>query len=290
MSIHIYQLHYGILCLRFHLIDYLYISCVVYTVSPNRLCIFYVLKCSIVRLEIGEPQLKNNQNKDFQPIFYKGTTFANYEEAMHVLLFNNYALMDDLFGNRSTKANCDALVAKKLDDEICVNSNDNELYNKSQVENELYEESQGDNDEDQLYFESGCTNDILSPNQYPNDLSRFQNNIIAYVSPSTKRLHDDIIRNSPSRVRHHNADSLRASRKNMISIIDYIISIGEIEDDPQSAMLFDNMEKTLQKFKLELQQRKLSQPKTPPRKDMIEFPAFNGPKKKPEPRLKGFGG
>jgi hypothetical protein len=23
---------------------------------------------------------------------------------------------------------------------------------------------------------------------------------------------------------------------------------------------------------------------------MIEFPAFNGPKKKPEPRLKGFGG
>ena len=105
-----------------------------------------------------------------------------------------------------------------------------------------------------------------------------------------QRQYDDIVANSPSRVRHHNAESLRASRKNMISIIDYIISIGEIEEDPQSAIMFDKMEKTLQKFKLELQQRKLLQPKTPPRKGMIEFPAFNGPKKKPEPRLKGFGG
>jgi hypothetical protein len=51
-------------------------------------------------------------------------------------------------------------------------------------------------------------------------------------------------------------------------------------------MLFDKMEKSLQKFKLELQQQKISQPETPPRKGMIEFPAFNGPKKKPEPRLK----
>jgi len=76
----------------------------------------------------------------------------------------------------------------------------------------------------------------------------------------------------------------------MISIIDYIISIGDIEEDPQSAILFDKMEISLQKFKMELQQQKIPQPKTPPRKGMIEFPAFNGPKKKPEPRLKGFGG
>ena len=54
----------------------------------------------------------------------------------------------------------------------------------------------------------------------------------------TKRLHDDIEENSPSRIRHHNAESLRASRKNMISIIDYIISIGDIEEDPKSAIFF----------------------------------------------------
>jgi hypothetical protein len=254
------------------------------------LCILRVLKCSITRLEIGEAHLTNNKNKVFQPIFNKGNTFSNYEEATHVLSSNNCVLMDDLFGIRSTKANSDALVANQLDDEISVDSNEIELYEESLVGNEIYRKSHVDNVEDQLNFESGSTDDILSPNQNPNELSRYRNNIMAYVSPSIKRLHDDIIRNSPSRVRHHNAESLRASRKNMISIIDYIISIGEIEEDPQSAFMFDDMEKTLQKFKLELQQRKSSQPKTPPRKGMIEFAAFNGLKKKTEPRLKGFGG
>ena len=113
---------------------------------------------------------------------------------------------------------------------------------------------------------------------------------MTYISPMTKCLNDDIEENSPSRICHHNVESLRASRKNMISIIDYIISIGDIEEDPQSAILFDKMKKTLQMMKLEFQQLKISQPKTPPRKGMIEFPAFNAPKKKPEPRLKGLCG
>jgi len=144
---------------------------------------------------------------------------------------------------------------------------------------------------DQLYFDStNAIDDALSPLKNHNDLSRFENNVMTYVSPMTKHLHDDIEENSPSRIRHHNAVSLRASRKNMISIIDYIIDNGNIDEDPQSAILFDKMEKTLQKMKLEFQQLKMLQPKTPRRKGMIEFPAFNAPKKKPEPRLKGFGG
>ncbi len=36
--------------------------------------------------------------------------------------------------------------------------------------------------------------------------------------------------------------------------------------------------------------RLLPTPMTPPRKDMIAFAAFDGRKKKPEPRLKGYGG
>ncbi len=77
--------------------------------------------------------------------------------------------------------------------------------------------------EDQLYFESANgINDVLSPHQNPNDLSRFQNNSMTNVSPSTKCLHGDMVENSPSRICHHNAESLQASRKNMISIIHYI--------------------------------------------------------------------
>jgi hypothetical protein len=225
----------------------------------------------INRIEMGVSELKNNPLLAFQPIFYKGTSFANYEEARHVLSLNNCVLMDDLFQNQSTKPSSEATCAKNLDKEIG-------------------DDSIVENDDDLLHFEGGTTDEFMSPNKISNDLSRYQNNIMAYVSPATKRLHNDILRTSPSRVRHHNAESLRASRKNMIDIIDYIIKIGEIEEDPQSAIMFDDMEKTLQKYKLELQRRKLSQPKTPPRKGMIEFAAFNGPKKKPEPRLKGVGG
>ena len=37
----------------------------------------------------------------------------------------------------------------------------------------------------------------------------------------------------------------------MISIIDYIIDNGNMGEDPQSAILFDKMKKTLQKMKLQ---------------------------------------
>jgi hypothetical protein len=41
---------------------------------------------------MSEPQLTNDQNKVFQPMSYKGTTFENYKEAMHVLSCNNCVL------------------------------------------------------------------------------------------------------------------------------------------------------------------------------------------------------
>ena len=118
--------------------------------------------------------MTNNQNKVFQPIFYKGTTFANYEEATHVLSSNNCVLMDDLFGIRSKQANSEALVANQLDDEIGVDSEDIELYEESGVQNETYRTSHVDNLEDQFNFE-GSTADIHSPIQIqnPTELSRY---------------------------------------------------------------------------------------------------------------------
>ena len=214
-----------------------------------------------MRLEMGQDEI---------PIFYKGTTLSNYQEACHVLSCNNCVLLDDLF---LRKGNIDAAVSNKFNDGI------------ADIDDEQDEESILD------YFDNANAIDsVISPLKNHNDLSRFQNNIMTYVSPMTKRLHNEIQENSPSRLLHHNAVSLRESRKNMISIIDYILDNGNIDEDPHSAILFDKMEKTLQKIKLEFQQLKISQPKTPPRKGMIEFPAFNAPKKKTEPRLKGLGG
>ncbi len=51
--------------------------------------------------------------------------------------------MYDLFGNQSTKANFDTLVAKKMDGEIFVDSDENDLYKESLVENELYGKKSG---------------------------------------------------------------------------------------------------------------------------------------------------
>ena len=195
------------------------------------------------------------------PIFYKGTTLSNYQEACHVLSCNNCVLLDDLF---LRKGNIDAAVSNKFNEGI-TNIDDEEQDEESILD----------------YFDNAnAIDDFISPLKHHNDLSRFQNNIMTYVSPMTKRLHNEIQENSPSRLLHHNAVSLRESRKNMISIIDYIIDNGNIDEDPQTAILFDKMEKTLQMIKLEFQQLKISQPKTPPRKGMIEFPAFNAPKKK----------
>ena len=59
----------------------------------------------------------------------------------------------------------------------------------------------------------------------------------------------------------------------MMNNIDYIFSIGDFEEDPQAAMLFDKMEKSIQKIKLEFQQLnlKLLQPKTPPQKGWLNL-------------------
>jgi len=215
-----------------------------------------------VRLKIGQEEI---------PIFYKGTTLSNYQEACHVLSCNNCVLLDNLF---LRKGNIDAAVSNKFNKGITY------IDDEEQDEESILD-----------YFDNAnAIDDFISPLKHHNDLSRFQNNIMIYVSPMTKRLHNEIQENSPSRLLHHNAVSLRESRKNMISIIDYIIDNGNIGEDPQTAILFDKMEKTLQMIKLEFQQLKISQPKTPPRKGMIEFPAFNAPKKKPEPRLKGLCG
>ena len=167
-----------------------------------------------MRLEMGQEQT---------PLLYKGTTLSNYQEACHVLSCNNCVLLDDLF---LKKGNIDAAVSNKFQEGI------------SDINDEQYEESILDS-----FDNANAINDVISPLKNHNDLSRFQNNIMSYVSPMTKLLHNDLEENSPSRIRHHNAVSLRESRKNMISIIDYIIENGNIDKDPQSAMLFDKMEK-----------------------------------------------
>jgi hypothetical protein len=118
--------------------------------------------------------------------------------------------------------------------------------------------------------------ELNTPRKNSNDISLFNDNTLSFLSPSNKCLHQDIAENSPANLPHHTGESIRASRKNIIANVDYVIENGRIENDPESAMLFDEMEKTVADFKLRLQRRILPTPMTPPRKDMIAFAAFDG--------------
>ena len=108
--------------------------------------------------------------------------------------------MEDLLRHCLRKGTIEAGVAEPFDEGIGIADTDDLPYEESELGYVA----------DELYFESAnAIDDVLSPLKNHNDLSRFQNNITTYVSPITKRLHDDIEENSPSRICRHNAESLR---------------------------------------------------------------------------------
>ncbi len=76
----------------------------------------------------------------------------------------------------------------------------------------------------------------------------------------------------------------------MLYNIDWIIQYGMIEDNADAAAIFDGMEKYVQKCKLKLQQMILLEKNQGKRLGKLEFPAFDGKKKKTEPQLKGYAG
>jgi len=128
--------------------------------------------------------------------------------------------------------------------------------------------------------------ELNTPSKNRNDISLFNDNTLSFLSPSTKRLHQDIAENCPTNLLQHNSESISASRKNIIANVDYMIDNGNIVNDPESAILFDELEKTVADFKLRLQRRILPTPMTPPRNDMIAFAAFDGKKKKNRAKIK----
>jgi hypothetical protein len=59
-------------------------------------------------------------------------------------------------------------------------------------------------------------------------------------------------------------------------------------NNPNAAKIFDDMEKFVQDSKFKIQQSIVSDKLIPPKEESIDFAAFTGKKKKPEPRLKGY--
>ncbi len=133
---------------------------------------------------------------------------------------------------------------------------------------------------------------VTSPTKtgHQSEIARFNDNTLLYISPQTKKLHSDILKNSPANLSHHNNNTIQASWKKHVDNIDYMIDYGELMNDPKAAKIFDEMEKFVQDSKLKIQQLIMSDQLTQPKERSIEFEAFTGRKKKAEPRLKGYAG
>ena len=76
----------------------------------------------------------------------------------------------------------------------------------------------------------------------------------------------------------------------MLESIQYILDYGKVDVNPEAANKIDDLEKYVQKSKLEIQKLLLLEKVKTPQKGRIEFTAFIDKKWKSEPRLKGPAG
>ncbi len=69
-----------------------------------------------------------------------------------------------------------------------------------------------------------------------------------------------------------------------------MIQYGRIEENADAAEIFDEMEKFVQEAKLKMQNKILIENNRGRKQGALEFAAYDGKKKKAEPRLKGYAG
>jgi hypothetical protein len=152
----------------------------------------------------------------------------------------------------------DGIVEKELDIEDSTVSQ----FNESPIEKSL-----------ESLFEQ-----VTSPTKtgHQSEIARFNNNTLLYISPQTNKLHSYFLKNSPANLSHHDNDTIRASRKNMLTNIDYMIDYGELMNNSKAAKIFDGMEKFVQDSKLKIQQLIISDQLTQPKEGSIEFVTFTG--------------
>jgi hypothetical protein len=103
---------------------------------------------------------------------------------------------------------------------------------------------------------------------HQNEIARFHENTLLYISTGTKKLHIDICKNSPANLSHHNYNTIQVSRKNMLTNIEHV-DYGQLMNNPKDAKIFDDMEKFVQDSKLKIQQLVMSDKLTQPKEGSI---------------------
>ena len=117
------------------------------------------------------------------------------------------------------------------------------------------------------------------------DLLRNSDAKHSYLSPSTKRLHNELLEASSET--NYNEESIAASKKNMIQNINWIMTHGDAMNNQKSAEIISDLEKSIMAAKDKIQQEIF----LTPTKMGLSFTAFAS--KKPrnlQKRYKGIAG
>ena len=151
----------------------------------------------------------------------------------------------------------------------------------------------GDNIEEDFLPSETDDNDLV-PTSLDNDfqlteLCRFQNNTHCALNDDTLRLQHQLEIHSPAKVRMPSETQVRQSRKNMIECIDYIISNGDISENPEIAEIWDNLERVIQEKQVLVRNIVLSST-TKSVGNGLELPALPSKKTKVMKRYKGITG
>jgi hypothetical protein len=137
--------------------------------------------------------------------------------------------------------------------------------------------------------------DDLVPTSLDNDfqlseLCRFQNNTHCAFNDDTLRLQHQLENHSPAKVRLPSEMQVRESRKNMLECIDYIISNGDISENPEIAEIWDDLERVIQEKQVLVRNIVLSSTAAKPVGKEVVWPALTSSKTKVMKRYKGITG
>ena len=151
----------------------------------------------------------------------------------------------------------------------------------------------GDNFEEDVVPSDDEDNDLvptsLDQEFQLSELSRYHNNTHCALNDDTVRLQQQLEIHSPAKVRMPSKTQVRQSRKNMHENIDYIITNGEISENPKVAEIWEELERVVQEKQVLVRNIVLSLA-TKPVGNGVVWPAFTSKQRTVMKRFKGITG
>ena len=135
-------------------------------------------------MSLGKSCLDSCLDEDnFYPVLFKGTTSVDYQMATFVLSRENNVTMQELVAYYNEKEDTDACLRNLEPEQFDF---DNSLDTQAEDLDVNIPVDTFDDDYEKLFSEMNTSS------KNSNDISWFNDNTLTFLSPSTKRLHQDI--------------------------------------------------------------------------------------------------